>query len=198
MPDPTTSDPAPEPEPSRGDSSPDSPAAQPASPEDQDAATVSSAAVDFSLQTADTQPPAAGWLDTKLLEALKLSGVRTGQLDVTLIDDAEMCRLHAEYCEDPTTTDVLTFDLKAPGAPADHVEGDLALCRDEAQRQATARGHDARTELLLYAVHGLMHLLGEDDHDDADYQRMHAREDALLTQMGLGPVFHGRAASETA
>lgn len=157
--------------------------------------TVAGVELSFTLDTLDTQPPAAGWIEPRLNQALLLSGVTTGSLSVTLIDDPTMIQLHAEHCDDPTPTDVLTFDLadRSPPRPGDavtHIDGDLVICRDEAQRQAAARGHDARTELLLYAVHGLMHLLGEDDHHDADYQRMHQREDQLFTQMGLGPVFH--------
>ena len=41
---------------------------------------------------------------------------------------------------------------------------------------------------------GLLHLLGEDDHDDDAFERMHHREDQLLTAMGLGPVFRSRSA----
>ncbi len=160
----------------------------------------------------DTRPPSDGWLHEGLAQAIALAGVTAGRLEVSVIDDAEMQRLHAEHCDDPDTTDVLTFDLRDhagdPGAgnaeipdqPVTTIDGDIMICRDEAERQAAIRGHDARTELLLYAVHGLLHLLGEDDHDEAAYQRMHEREDALLSQMGLGPVFarQGGAASDAA
>lgn len=152
----------------------------------------------FTLEVTDTNPPTAGWIEQQLARALQVTGVRSGSLSVTLIDDATMQRLHAEHCDDPTTTDVLTFDLRdeaaiaTPGESISHIDGDLVICRDEARRQAAARGHDTREELLLYAVHGLMHLLGEDDHDEADYQKMHEREDDLLTRLGLGPLFHGR------
>lgn len=206
MPEPSTTDPAPESESTTGEADPDSPdplttsaangffetsaIGAPASaeaPRDLEVA--------FHLDTADTDPPAAGWLDEHLQRAARLAGVASGSLSVTLIDDAEMTRLHAEYCDDPTTTDVLTFDLREPGQPASRIEGDLAVCRDEAERQSAARGHDARTELLLYAVHGLLHLLGEDDHAPEDYQRMHQREDELLTALGFGPVFKSGAAT---
>ncbi|MBB6430911.1 rRNA maturation RNase YbeY [Algisphaera agarilytica] len=153
--------------------------------------------VTYTLDTSDTEPPSAGWLDEQLAQAVRLAGVTSGNLAVTLIDDPTMIQLHADHCDDPTPTDVLTFDLadREPPRPGDvvtHIDGDLVICREEAERQSSTRGHDARTELLLYAVHGLMHLLGEDDHDEHDYQRMHQREDQLLTDMGFGPVFHGQ------
>ena len=57
-----------------------------------------------------------------------------------------------------------------------------------ARRQATQRGHDVRLELLLYALHGLLHLLGEDDRTDADFRRMHEKENELLRALGLPPI----------
>ena len=180
--------PADDPEPSSGRFPPDSPRRQ-------DAADFA-VELSFTLDTTDTVPPAAGWLESHLAQAIRLSGVTAGSLSVTVIDDPTMIALHAEHCDDPMPTDVLTFDLAdhpapQPGDVVTQIDGDVVICRDEAERQAAVRGHDSRVELLLYAVHGLMHLLGEDDLDDAHYQRMHQREDRLLTQMGFGPVFHG-------
>jgi len=71
----------------------------------------------------------------------------------------------------------------------DHVQGDLVICMDEAARQAVSRGHETRLEVLLYAVHGLLHLLGYDDHNPQDAEAMHRREDELLTAIGYGPVY---------
>ncbi len=153
--------------------------------------------VDVQLQTADqrdTRPPAQRWLETMVRRAAQHAGVETGELALLLVSDPDMAVYHERYCGVPGTTDVITFD-HLDGAGQDdstHVEGDLVLCVDEAQRQAAARGHDARTELLLYAVHGLLHLLGEDDHEPAAYARMHRREDDLLEALGVGRVFDPR------
>lgn len=136
---------------------------------------------------------------------MQLCEVVQAQLTIAIVADDEMAQLHEQYTGVQGTTDVLTFDLLSDAAPAEGgsppgsesgpteavsiIEGDIVVCIDEAQRQASQRDHDARHELLLYAIHGLMHLLGEDDHTEDDYQRMHAREDALLKQMGFGPLF---------
>lgn len=146
-----------------------------------------SCAVSLDLRTHDCDPPAAGWLEDQLTRIARLAGVADGRLALAVVDDDQMARMHQQYCDQPGTTDVLTFDLR--DKQDQPVEGDLVLCLDEARRQARQRGHDTRLELLLYAVHGLMHLLGEDDHDEAGYQKMHRREDELLTRAGLGPVF---------
>ncbi len=143
--------------------------------------------VTLELNTSDCDPPAAGWLESQLATIVGLAGVPEGRLAVAVVDDEQMAAMHQQFCNQPGTTDVLTFDLRE--LPEEPVEGDLVICMDEARRQARQRGHDTRLELLLYAVHGLMHLLGEDDHDEAGYQQMHKREDELLTRAGLGPVF---------
>ena len=53
---------------------------------------------------------------------------------------------------------------------------------DTAAREAQARGLPFEEELLRYVVHGTLHLLGYDDHDDADRERMHARQEELLAE----------------
>lgn len=118
---------------------------------------------------------------------------QTGEVRVRLVGDSEMSRLHAEHCDDPSTTDILTFNLTEPhnAAPLDV---DLFLCVDEAARQAATRGHPVVHELLLYIVHGALHCLGYDDHTESDAAAMHAREDEILRAIGIGAIFRGGAA----
>jgi len=144
-------------------------------------------AVALSLHVADCDPPLADWLPGALSAVAAEAGV-VGRLSVAVVDDDEMAGLHATYHHDPTTTDVLTFDLTDGGAGG-RVDGDVVVCLDEAARQAAARGRPTRDEALLYALHGLLHLAGEDDTDPAGFERMHRREDALLTAAGYGPIF---------
>lgn len=116
----------------------------------------------------------------------------TGSISARVVGDAEMAQAHEEFCGAEGTTDVITFDLTDPEdgmAARGVVEADLLLCLDEAHRQGASRGHAARRELLLYAVHGVLHCLGHDDHDDAGYARMHAEEDRVMESLGVGATF---------
>jgi len=54
-----------------------------------------------------------------------------------------------------------------------------------------------RRELLLYVVHGVLHCLGMDDHDEAAAAAMHRVEDAVLTAIGVGPVYSAGRQPET-
>lgn len=116
----------------------------------------------------------------------------TGELRVRLVNDQAMSLAHERYSGVRGTTDVLTFDLRTPPptpTTTTPLDTDLLVCVDEARRQAATRSLPIEHELLLYILHGLLHCLGHDDHDDDAFLRMHAEEDRLLTALGLGPVF---------
>lgn len=141
-----------------------------------------------------TDPPDPQWLHDHLLAVADRLDLRRGELGVVVVGDQRMSELHQQYHHDASTTDVLTFDLRdwqetSPPDDPPAVQGEIYICLDEARRRAESLGHDVRGELLLYAVHGLLHLLGYDDHDLRDFHRMHAMEDELLEAVGVGRVF---------
>ncbi len=139
----------------------------------------------FEVDSHVSDPAAADQLEADL-ETLLASPARPdlpAEVHVTVVDDGEMIALHARH-GDATTTDVMSFET-------DHhegrvTEGEVVVCLDVARRQAAERGHDVRTELLLYAVHGLLHLCGYDDLDDESHAAMHAAEDDWLEAAGFG------------
>ncbi len=135
------------------------------------------------------------WLREHLVLAARVLEA-AGSLRVRLVGDTEMVAAHAKYLGDPTPTDVITFNLADAPWPASPVDADLLVGLDEAARQAAIRGHPVRAELLLYALHGLLHCLGHDDTTEAAHDAMHAEEDRVLQAMGVGTVFATPAAGE--
>ncbi len=116
----------------------------------------------------------------------------TGEIRVRVVNDQSMAAAHGRYLSDPTTTDVLTFDLTdgAGGRASPPVlDVDVLVCADVAKREAARRGIPPEREALLYILHALLHCLGHDDHSDEGFARMHATEDAVLAAIGIGPVF---------
>ena len=67
--------------------------------------------------------------------------------------------------------------------------GEVVVCVPHAVRAARRSGVAARKEVLLYALHGMLHLCGFDDRTDRDFVRMHQREDDILKRLGVGAVF---------
>lgn len=63
--------------------------------------------------------------------------------------------------------------------------GDIAISRETALRQAQAAGHSVAYEVAFLFVHGVLHLVGFDDHTDAGYQAMVAHQEAALAEAGV-------------
>lgn len=120
-----------------------------------------------------------------LSEALRLEG-RDAELSVALVGDGEMMELNSRYLGRAETTDVLAFPY---GEDGDHIAGEIVVNAELAAREAAGRSHSAQDELMLYLVHGLLHLLGYDDHDPQATRRMRAREQAALKAAGRHAEF---------
>lgn len=117
----------------------------------------------------------------------------THDVRVLVVGDRRMAAMHEQHRNVPGTTDVLTFDARDRGDVMIPLDVDIVICADEARRQASARGHDAGRELLLYIVHALLHCLGHDDADDRRSREMHACEDMILDAMGFDAVYASEA-----
>lgn len=63
--------------------------------------------------------------------------------------------------------------------------GDIAIARETAIRQAERAGHSAAYEVAYLFVHGVLHLIGYDDHTDAGYRAMVAIQEAVLAKAGI-------------
>ncbi len=128
------------------------------------------------------------FLREKMLAVAELVEHRPDALSLAIVDAAAMAALHEQFLNVSEPTDVLTFEL-AHAADGRVTEGEVVICLDVAAEQATERGHGVERELLLYALHGLLHLSGYDDLTSEDHAAMHAREDELLEAIGVGQTY---------
>jgi probable rRNA maturation factor len=134
------------------------------------------------------------WVDAELLTrgvsaALTRFEVSHARISVAVVSDNRIAHLHEEFLDIPGPTDVLTFELA--DEPEAAIEGEIVASADTAYRGAADREHAPIHELTLYVIHGVLHLLGMDDHAPDEARHMHATEDAILTDMGIGPIFGG-------
>lgn len=113
-----------------------------------------------------------------------------GEVRVRLVNDAAMSAAHLKHLGDPSTTDVMTFDMADGAAATTRVlDVDVLICLDEAERQAALRRHGAQLEILLYLVHAMLHCLGYDDQTRSRARAMHECEDRVLSAIGVGVVY---------
>ncbi len=126
------------------------------------------------------------WIRVTLAAALDHVERPVACITVKIVDDARMRSLHERHRDSACTTDVLTFEHSGVQEP---VEADIVLCVDEAARCAAELGHAIERELVLYALHGVLHCAGFDDRTPEDSEAMHAEEDRILTAVGVGRTF---------
>ncbi|MCP3904972.1 MAG: rRNA maturation RNase YbeY [Planctomycetes bacterium] len=140
-----------------------------------------------------SEPVDPAWLATNLARAVEALGRPVERVGVLLVDDTRMTDLHRRYLGDARTTDVLTFLASESDAP---IDADIAVCLDVAAREAVRQGHPVGHEVLLYALHGVLHCAGYDDHDPEAFAAMHAEEDRILAAIGIGATFRAGEGDE--
>lgn len=116
-----------------------------------------------------------------------------GSLSIAFVDDATTCELHEQFLDDPSKTDVITFpgdeifaqpERRDPAVVSDRkadtdesaFAGEIVVCVPQAQRAAEQFGTTPADEILLYLVHGWLHLAGLDDLADDTRRQMRAAE----------------------
>lgn len=102
-------------------------------------------------------------------------------LAVQFVDDPTMQAAHVEFMDIDEPTDIMTF----PYAGEDDVwgderGGDLIISVDRARSNAHLAEWREEDELFFLIVHGILHLIGWDDHSDDDRTRMLSRQQELL------------------
>ncbi|MFC1597733.1 rRNA maturation RNase YbeY [Planctomycetota bacterium] len=124
---------------------------------------------------------------------LEEAGIAEGQVSVAVVDDATIHRLNRDYLEHDSATDVLSFELERAG---ERLEAEVVVSADTADETASRFGWSAADELLLYVIHGTLHLVGSNDQTSEERARMQARERVYLGRFGLEPRYEGPGGGE--
>jgi probable rRNA maturation factor len=120
---------------------------------------------------------------------LEGEGVREAAVTLAFVDNAHIHRLNKQFLDHDEPTDVLTFPHTDPGARK--LEGDVVIGYPVAEEYAADRGHAVGPELVLYVVHGCLHLCGYTDTDDRSAAEMRKKEREYLTKLGLPDIAGG-------
>jgi probable rRNA maturation factor len=111
----------------------------------------------------------------------------SGELSIALLPRDEIERIHQEFMQDPTATDVITF----PGDSEVGLAGEICVCPEVAWNYALAHSKDFSQELSLYLAHGYLHLCGFDDIDESDRSAIRKAEAiAMATLITHGAIPH--------
>jgi probable rRNA maturation factor len=94
------------------------------------------------------------------------------EVEVSFVSDEDISRVHEEFLDDPSPTDVITFP-----------HGEILISLDTAARQAEDHGETYERETALYLVHGLLHLAGWDDREAVEREAMHRLQAKILDEV---------------
>lgn len=115
------------------------------------------------------QSSAATALVTHVLRDEKLAA---SEISVILIDDEYLRKLHRDFLNDDTFTDVMTFNLGGE----DDIEGEIYISVDRAKRYAMEFNVLPEEEIARLIIHGLLHLNGFDDQTVEEREKMREME----------------------
>lgn len=109
--------------------------------------------------------------------------IAEGEISVAVVDDAAIHELNRRWLAHDEPTDVLSFVLEESEG---YREGEIIVSADTAQARAAEFGWSPEDELLLYVVHGALHIAGYDDKEPADREQMRDRERFYLERVRKG------------
>ena len=126
--------------------------------------------------------------DKQLCEAVRIilseKAIADAQISVAVVDDATIAELHQRFLGKDEPTDVLSFVLERD---ENSLEGEVVVSAETAE--ITAKWYDWPTEheLLLYVIHGTLHMVGYDDGTPEQRAGMRKAELAYLARLEIPP-----------
>ena len=102
---------------------------------------------------------------------------RIGQISIIFCSDNYILDVNQKYLQHDYFTDIITFDY----CEGDKLSGDLFISVDTVRENSIEYGSDFIEELNRVMVHGLLHLIGYDDHSNEDVAEMRSKENYYLS-----------------
>lgn len=103
---------------------------------------------------------------------------RIGQVNIIFCSDNYILDINQKYLQHDYFTDIITFDY----CEGKTLSGDLFISVDTVRENSIFYGTEFDDELNRVIVHGLLHLIGYDDHSEEDQKTMRSKEDYYLAQ----------------
>src|SRR5262245_25646544 len=126
-------------------------------------------------------------IDTKQLRravraVLRGEGFKRSKISVAVVDDSTILDINRRFLDHNEPTDVISFLFSSDKAM---LEGEIVTSAQTAASAAKHFGWKPADELLLYVIHGALHLTGYDDQSKRARQAMRKRERHYLSHFGL-------------
>ena len=140
--------------------------------------------LDLQLACADTAnlPSEADF--QRWLDAAVLPFQEEAEVTIRLVDEAESNQVNLTYRGKDKPTNVLSFPFECPPGVELPLLGDLIICRQVVEREASEQNKPLLAHWAHMVVHGSLHLLGYDHIDDEEAEEMEALEVEFMQALG--------------
>lgn len=102
---------------------------------------------------------------------------KLGDINIIFCSDNYILDVNMKYLQHDYFTDIITFDY----CEGNVLNGDLFISVDSVRENASYYGTEFPDELKRVMVHGILHLIGYDDHSEEDIKVMRLKEDYYLS-----------------
>ena len=133
--------------------------------------------INFSVQTEgfrlSNPKKTKDWVNT----SIQAEGKTTGEINYIFCDDDYLSEINLTYLNHNTLTDIITFsNSNHPSI----ISGDIYISVERIKDNAQMLNLPFEKELSRVIIHGILHLIGYDDHTAEEKKQMRAKEDYYL------------------
>ena len=108
---------------------------------------------------------------------IRTHGKRVGEVNYLFCDDNYLINVNRTYLNHDTYTDIITFDYVAGNI----VSGDIFISTQRVEENARLFNVPFEQELHRVIIHGILHLLGQEDKNEIDAKEMRRREEECMS-----------------
>lgn len=116
-------------------------------------------------------------------KVIELEGQTCDEVNVYFVDTPTICQLHAQFFDDPSPTDCISFPMDKEGQEEYRLLGEVLICPAIAIDYVAEHTGNAYQETSLYLVHGLLHLMDYDDVEDEKVVLMREAEERHMRHL---------------
>lgn len=116
------------------------------------------------------------------LKALKNLAREKAEVNIVFVDEKEILRINKTYLNHHYVTDVISFHHTRPPFELEEewTLADVYVCYQVARKNAPQFHHTILQEMMMYSVHGCLHVSGMDDHAPEDRAEMDRQAEKII------------------
>jgi rRNA maturation RNase YbeY len=127
--------------------------------------------IDFEIKDSERT---SEWIEQLIIE----EGKEMGEITYIFCNDKFLLERNQKYLNHDTLTDIITFDY----CQGNIISSDIMISIDRVKENSTIFENSFSEELKRVMSHGILHLIGYNDHNEKDKKIMRERENYYINK----------------